>query len=129
MLLGAPIRLPEGLTTSWPELAEARYRSGGLLPRIAGWLLGAPHVAGIVLGRTVWLDPSAAIHDVGLLLHEIRHVQQFRSVPWFALRYAWQTVRNGYERNRYEVDARDYAARHSTRAVFELPAANAEWRA
>ena len=50
-----------------------------------------------------------------LLLHEVRHVQQFREHRGFALRYVWETLRRGYAANAYEVDARAYAARRSSR--------------
>ena len=111
LLWGAPLKLPEDLARAWPELREARFRLGGLPAGVGGWLLGLPRVDGIVLGRTVWLAEAPSIRDAGLLLHEIRHVQQFATVAWFPCRYLWQAVTRGYERNPYEVDARAYAAR------------------
>ena len=64
-------------------------------------------MAGITLGRTIWLAPDA-VADPALLLHEIRHVQQFETIWWFPLRYVWESVRHGYRGNRYEADARAY---------------------
>jgi hypothetical protein len=110
-LLGTPIALPDDLAAAWPELAAARYRVGGLPVRIGGLMLGIPCAAGIALGRTVWVAEPEWIRDAGLLLHEVRHVQQFSALSWFPCRYLWQTVLHGYEQNRYEVDARDYASR------------------
>jgi hypothetical protein len=119
-LIGTPIALPQDLAAAWPELAGARFRHGGLPPRIGGWFLGAPSVAGLALGRTVWLDSPAAIRDVELLLHEVRHVQQFATVSWFPCRYLWQSIVHGYHANAYEVDARAYASRRaSTLASLE----------
>ena len=43
--------LPAALLESFPELATARYRRGGLPLRIGGWALGARSVAGI---EEVW---------------------------------------------------------------------------
>jgi hypothetical protein len=76
--------------------------------------LGMRSVAGITLWGTVFVgadsNPSAA-----LLLHELRHVQQFQADPLFPLRYVWETVRRGYGRNRYELDAVSYAQSHLRR--------------
>jgi hypothetical protein len=110
-LWGEPIQLEEGLLMDCPELLAARFRHGGLPLRLGAWLLSGREVAGIALGRTVWLADREAARDLPLLLHEIRHVQQFASVPFFPWRYLWQSLRHGYHRNRFEVDARDYAAR------------------
>lgn len=97
------------LLARFPELARIRLRRGGLLPRLGGWCLGQASVAGITVGRTVWLGirttPSAE-----LLLHELRHVHQFATVRAFPLRYLWESLRRGYHRNRFEVDARRFAA-------------------
>src|SRR5678816_2430238 len=46
-----------------------------------------------------------------LLLHELRHVQQFAERKTFPLHYIWESLRRGYHANRFEVDARAYAAR------------------
>lgn len=109
-LIGRPIALPEALVQRYPELAGAHWRRGGLLVRIGGWFLGQRSVAAITLWRVVWLAP-----DVGfaaeLLLHELRHVHQFEASVAFPIRYVWESLRRGYFDNRYEADARAYAAR------------------
>jgi hypothetical protein len=108
-LLGRPMTLPVPLLERYPELAEARWRRGGLAVRIGGWCLGRSTVSGITLGRTVWLAPMAPLAPE-LLLHELRHVHQFASDRAFPLRYVWRSVRHGYARNPYETDARQFAA-------------------
>lgn len=108
-LIGVPVSLPDALVARFPELAETRYRRGGLPPRVGGWLLGQSSVAAVTLWRTVWLGASAPV-DPELLLHESRHVAQFGATWTFPLRYTWESVRRGYWNNRYEVDARSYAA-------------------
>jgi hypothetical protein len=107
-LIGERMTLPDRLLRAYPELSYARYRRGGLPPRIGGWCLGARTVAGITLGRTVWLAPDADLTPE-LLLHELAHVRQWRSVRWFAMRYLWECVRRGYVQNRYELEACRYA--------------------
>jgi hypothetical protein len=108
-VVGRAESLHGALLAAYPELAEARWRRGGLPPRIGGWCLGVSTVAAITLGRTVWLAPSTPLHPE-LLLHELRHVAHFAGGWSFPLRYAWGSLRWGYHRNPYEVDARRYAA-------------------
>lgn len=108
-LLGRSIELPTAFTVRYPELARARYRRGGLPPRIGGWCLGRSTVAAITLWRTVWLGASTPL-DAELLLHEVRHVAQFESSRAFPILYIWESLRRGYHTNRYEVDAREHAA-------------------
>lgn len=109
-LIGAPFELPEIVLDTFPELAAARWRRGGFPLRVGGWLLGRPTVTGITLWSTIWIAAGVPL-DPELLLHELRHVQQFQGDPAFPLRYLWGTVRHGYANNPYEADARAYAAR------------------
>jgi hypothetical protein len=108
-LFGRPASLPEDLRRCYPELARAAYRRGGLPPRVAGWCLGQRTVAAITLWRTVWLGDTTQF-DTELLLHELRHVAQFESSRAFPVLYVWESLRRGYHANRYEIDARMYAA-------------------
>jgi hypothetical protein len=107
---GIPLTIPNELLERFPELRTARFRRGGVFVRAAGWCLGIPAVAGFTLGRTVWVAQDAAL-DAGLLLHEVRHVEQFATIWWFPLRYLWESLCRGYRANRYEVDARAYVDR------------------
>lgn len=107
-LFGVPERLPPELLEVFPELSEARWRRGGLPPRIGGWALLVPTVSAITLWDTVFLAPQQRLHPA-LLLHELGHVRQFRSDVTFPVRYLWDSVRHGYLRNRYELDAEAFA--------------------
>ena len=107
-VLGEPERLSAALLARFPELGEVRVRRGGLPPRIGGWCLGCATVAGITLGRTIWLA-NGIVPSAELLLHEVRHVHQFQAVPAFPLRYVFESLRRGYFHNRFEVDARRFA--------------------
>ena len=108
-LIGVPTPLPDVLLARYPELAEARYRRGGLPPRIGGWCLGTRSVAAITLWNTVFLAADVPF-SAELLLHELAHVRQFQAGRGFPLRYIWESARVGYHRNRFEVDARRFAA-------------------
>jgi hypothetical protein len=118
VILGVPETIPEAWLARWPELATARWRRGGLPPMVPQWWFGEGSWT-ITLGRTVFLGPAARL-DPELLLHEVRHVQQFGASPLFALRYLWELVRHGYHDNPYEADARRYARE---RLAAPVPAA------
>jgi hypothetical protein len=108
-LIGEKIELPADIIRRYPDLAQATYRRGGLPVRIGGWSLGTSSAAAITLWRTVFIAPSTAL-DAELLLHELRHVHQFLEHKAFPVSYLWQSIRYGYTRNAYEVDARRYSA-------------------
>ena len=108
-IVGRAVDLPRQLAEQYPELRDAQYRLGGLPLRIGGWSLGARTVSGITLWGTIWVDPTVE-WEAELLLHEIRHVQQFQASVSFPLQYVWESLRRGYHANRFEVDARRYAS-------------------
>ena len=108
-IVGKPIALPLELIARYPQLADAHWRRGGLPVRVGGWCLGQTTVSAITLWHTIWLAPGSPFADE-LLLHELRHVEQFGSSPAFPILYLWESVTRGYVRNRFEVDARDYAS-------------------
>ena len=108
-LIGEPLPLPDRIAREYPELTGVRLRRGGLPPRIGGWMLGHATVDAITLRRTIFFGSHTSL-DAALLLHEFRHVEQFLERRSFPLRYIWESLRRGYHRNRYEIDARTYAA-------------------
>ena len=108
-LVGRRMSLPNDILVRYPELERATWRRGGIPPRVGGWCLGQSTVAAITLWHTIWLAPGSPF-DEELLLHELRHVDQFGSSVAFPLLYLWESMRRGYVRNRFEVDARAFAA-------------------
>jgi Domain of unknown function (DUF4157) len=108
-LIGERIELPEDMIRRYPDLAQATYRRGGVPVRVAGWALGSSTAAAITLWRTIFVAPTTVLDDE-LVLHELRHVHQFLEHKSFPVRYLWQSIRYGYMRNAYEVDARRYSA-------------------
>jgi hypothetical protein len=107
--MGREMELPPSLVERFPELATVRWRRGGLPVRLGGLFLGRASVAAITLWRTVFLGRHVPL-DPELLLHELRHVHQFQANPAFPLLYVWESLLHGYQRNRFEADARAYAA-------------------
>ena len=114
-VFGRAVELPPQLAEKYPELRGATYRTGGLPLRVGGWTLGTRTVSGITLWRTIWVEPGAE-WSAELLLHEIRHVQQFQASASFPMQYIWESLRRGYHANRFEVDARRYASAQLTRS-------------
>ena len=108
-VIGERIELPNELLARYPDLSAATYRRGGLPVRIAGWALGMSSAAAITLWKTIFIAPAVRL-DAALLLHELRHVHQFSEHKAFPVSYLWQSIRHGYSRNAYEVDARRYSA-------------------
>lgn len=117
-LIGRPVVLPPELLQLFPELREARFRAGGVLPRVGGWPLGLRSVAAVTIWRTVFLARGVALHPE-LLLHEVRHVHQFEASRAFPFAYIWECVRRGYRNNRYEVDARSWASARVRKALLK----------
>jgi hypothetical protein len=109
LITGRPTELEPAVLARFPELARARWRRGGLFVRIGGWCLGKSTVSAITLWRTIWLAPNIEPTEE-LLLHELRHVDQFHESRLFPVFYLWQSLTHGYVRNRFEADARAYAA-------------------
>ena len=112
-VVGRRIQLPATLLGRYPELGRVDWRRGGVPVIVAGWFLRGS-AAAITLWRTVFLSPTALL-EAELLLHEFRHVQQLETDVTFPLRYLWESARRGYFANRYEVDAREYAAQRLRR--------------
>ena len=123
-VIGEAMQMPTELVREFPEFSQMRLRRGGIAPRLAGWVIGRTAVAAITLGRTIFFGRHTAI-NAPLLLHELRHVEQFRKRRTFPLRYIWESIRRGYHLNRYEVDARTYAARRLAQTVRTPPAEEA----
>ncbi|HXF23187.1 MAG TPA: DUF4157 domain-containing protein, partial [Gemmatimonadaceae bacterium] len=106
--IGLPFALPQDVISAFPELASVSWRRGGFPLRVGGWFLGRSTVAGITFGSTVFLSPAQP-PSVRLLLHELGHVRQYRRDKTFAIRYLWESVCRGYSRNRFEVEADQFA--------------------
>ena len=119
-LIGRREELPALLLSRHPELRRARFRRGGLPVRVGGWCLGRSTVSAITLWHTIWLAPDLQ-PDLELLLHELRHVDQFEASRLFPLLYLWESVRRGYVGNRFEVEAREYAAARLRESAVSTP--------
>ena len=91
-------------------------RERSWLARLARWKLGGKGRVAMVIGRTVYLSGVSGaefLADAEWVAHEQVHLRQFREFGFwpFLARYLWESVRVGYYANRYEVEARQEAAR------------------
>jgi hypothetical protein len=113
LLLGARVRPPPDLPESVPP--DVTFRRGYLVPKIGG-ILARMHgpAAAVTMRRTIVVRPGVELTP-SLLAHELAHVRQWRDDRLFPLRYCLATLRHGYLRNPYEVEARAIA--HSSSAV------------
>lgn len=108
--VGRHTALPREIAARFPELDAVHWRRGGLPLWVAGLAMRRRGVSAITLWSVVFLAADAP-WDPELLLHELRHVHQFGERLAFPVLYLWESIRRGYFDNRYEVDARAYAAR------------------
>ena len=65
----------------------------------------------IVLGKTIHLHNTTQqqfLQDERWVKHELCHVQQFQQYGYFVfiIKYLWENIRNGYQNNKYEIEAR-----------------------
>ena len=84
-------------------------RQNSWLAKVAAERLGFSRIA-IVIGRKIHLHNASVqefIKDKRWLLHELKHVEQYeRGILWFFKEYFLEYRKNGYYKNRFEVEAR-----------------------
>lgn len=94
------MQLPKGI----------RIKENSLLARIAAIKLKTGRVA-IVLGNTIHLygvGRQEFLKNPAWVKHELKHTEQYRQhgfLPFIA-KYLWESIKNGYHSNRFEVEAR-----------------------
>ena len=80
------------------------------MAKIAAWKLRSSSVA-FVLGNTIHLHNVSRedfLRNGRWVKHELRHIEQFREHGYFPFiwKYLVESIRNGYYKNKYEVEAR-----------------------
>jgi hypothetical protein len=105
-ILAAPVAAVQVIEHSWLARLHPRARATTRRERI--YLTGS--------AREFFADPA-------LLLHEYCHVvRQWRTGRLTVLRYLAECLRHGYRANRFEVEARAFAAAHAGRLAALLRA-------
>jgi len=89
---------------------KVRIKENSGVARIAARWLKASKVA-IVFGRTIHLHNTTReefLSDPHWVCHELCHVQQYKKFGFigFLARYLAESVRHGYHKNKFEIEAR-----------------------
>ena len=89
---------------------EFRIRENSIFARMAAWKLRSKGAA-IVFGRTIHLHNISRQQFFGntrLMKHELCHVRQYQQHGFlpFLWKYLVESIRNGYTKNKFEVEAR-----------------------
>jgi hypothetical protein len=87
-----------------------RIKENSWLAKIAAKKLRSSSVA-MVLGSTIHLHNTSKqefLQDKKWLKHELCHIAQFKKHGYiiFLIKYLWESLKKGYQNNKYEVEAR-----------------------
>ncbi len=90
---------------------NVRIKENSWIAKLASKKLKTNNMA-IVIGKTIHLHnatQSDLLQNEKWLKHEMCHISQFQQYGFiaFILRYLWQSFKNGYHYNLYEVAARE----------------------
>lgn len=93
------------------DISGITIRERSFRAKIAAYCLGVENVA-FTLGKTIYLYNATAqefMHNTRWVKHELKHVEQFKRYGFisFLARYTIETIRKGYHKNKYEVEARN----------------------
>ncbi|HRH47996.1 MAG TPA: DUF4157 domain-containing protein [Panacibacter sp.] len=99
-------------------------RENSIIARIAAKILRSEKMA-IVVGSTIHLWGSGKnelIENKRWLRHELTHIMQFRHYGFikFILFYVWETIKNGYHNNRFEIEAREKESNKESLACINI---------
>ncbi|HEY8398022.1 MAG TPA: DUF4157 domain-containing protein [Flavihumibacter sp.] len=88
-----------------------RIKENSVWARIAAKRMKAEKLA-MVLGNTIHLHNTGyeeMLRNRRWLRHELAHVRQFRRYgnTRFILLYVWESIKHGYYKNKYEIEARE----------------------
>ncbi len=93
------------------DKGQLPIRENSWLAKLAAYKLGSDQVA-LVWGETIHLHGVTRhefLEDEAWVKHECCHIEQFRQHGFFPflLKYLWESIRKGYYRNKYEIEARN----------------------
>ncbi len=93
------------------EHIKFRIKENSWVAKIAAWKLGTRAVA-IVIGHSIHLHNTTKqefLSNKTWLLHELCHVRQYQQHGFFGFiaKYIWESIKNGYYNNKFEVEARN----------------------
>lgn len=90
---------------------EFDIRQNSWIAKLAAKKLQSDSVA-IVIGKTIHLfhvSKEDFLKDDKWVKHEICHINQFKKYGFytFIIKYLYESIKNGYDNNKYEVEARN----------------------
>ncbi len=90
---------------------EFLIKENSWIAKLAAKKLQSENVA-IVVGKTIHLfnvTKQQFLQDEKWVKHEMSHLQQFKKHGnfIFIIKYLWESIKNGYYKNKYEVEARN----------------------
>jgi hypothetical protein len=91
-------------------MTKVKIKENSLLAKIAAYKLNSDSVA-MVIGKTIHLHNSSKedfLNNQRWVRHEVAHVKQYLELGLlrFLALYLFETFNEGYQNNRFEVDAR-----------------------
>lgn len=89
---------------------EILIKENAWIAKLAAKKLRSTNVA-IVIGKTIHLynvTKEQFLKNEKWVKHEVCHLQQFKKNGHFIFifKYLWESIRHGYQNNKYEVEAR-----------------------
>lgn len=92
-------------------LPNVKIKEKSWLAKLATKRLGVSSVA-MVLGKTICLwgvSKNEFLSNENWVKHELKHVEQYKRYGYFGflVKYVWLSIRDGYENNPLEVEARE----------------------
>ncbi|MBA3674611.1 MAG: DUF4157 domain-containing protein [Chitinophagaceae bacterium] len=92
-------------------MTEYSIKENSWIAKIAAKKLRSDKVA-IVVGKTIHLYKTSKkqfLQNERWLKHELCHIKQFQENGYllFIAKYLWESIKNGYHNNKYEVEARE----------------------
>jgi hypothetical protein len=90
---------------------KIRIKENALIARLAAKKLKVDSVA-IVIGKTIYLHKVSSTEfrqNIKWFRHEMMHVKQFQQYGFlrFVFLYLIESLKKGYEKNKFEIEARN----------------------
>ena len=92
-------------------MADYFIKENSWIAKLAAKKLRSNRVA-IVIGKTIHLHNTTKqffLSDEKWVKHELCHIKQFEQNGYvlFIAKYLWESLKHGYQNNRYEIEARE----------------------
>jgi hypothetical protein len=93
-------------------MLQIRIVENHLFAHLAACKLRTKKGMAITIGNTIYLHKTTTkqlIEHTSWFRHELKHIEQFQQYGCigFIIRYLWESLRNGYFNNKYEIEARN----------------------